>query len=315
MAQAIDDHRTVTDQLLKSGDEIGNALQPHHRLQEQEPAASTSSSQMISRKISDRGIKSPEKSGQKQQQSRQKKQELQVQKASACPSSCKKAADAKKSETGSQIDKQSASDSGRLFPFFIDTPIPRTVTPLSQLMQQAYQYPSYAVEATAVDCSFTHESICDLIHVRCRRCQFTESLQDRLGLQDSGDLTVSEFQDVGPIPCPNGCESNAKPVMLEFVFNLFFVIRDKTGQKVVVCLSTFSAIKLFGVTPKDALVKQTKRETVFKILEAICPKNPDDRVDNFLMWLLKPSAIGKTETRFFVLTVTSGCSASKVPTT
>lgn len=311
MAQAIDDHRIVTDQLLKSGDEIGDALQLHHRQQDEEQA-STSSSPIISKKISDRGIKSPEKSEQRQS-SHQKKQELQVRKGAPSPS--KKTADAKKLDTGFQIDSQSAADSGRLFPFFMDTPIPRTVTPLCQLMQQSYRYPSYAVEATAVDCSFTHQAICDLVHVRCGRCQFTESLQDRLGLQDTGDLTGSEFEAIGPIPCPNGCESDGKQVHLGFVFNLFFVIRDKSGQKMVVCLSTFSAIKLFGVSPKDALIKEAKRETVFKILEAICPKNLDDRADNFLMWLLKPYAIGKTATRFFVLTVTSGCSASKAPAT
>ena len=124
---------------------------------------------------------------------------------------------------------------------------------------------------------------------------------------------ASRFKKLDRIPCLDECHGkDGKETFLDFVFNLFFVIRDKNEQssEMVVSLSTFSAIKLFGVTPMDALMCEEKRAKVFQILQEICPKNEQDRHDNFLLWLIKAVAVGEGNTQFIVLTVTKGCSAT-----
>ena len=207
----------------------------------------------------------------------------------------------------------SEGEAARLFPSFIDTPIPLAVTPLSQLISlPSYQHPSYRVEAAAVDCSFAHERIGDLVHVTCRSCLATESLEDRVGPSIDAYLRAADRNgEPTAIPCLYGClDSTGDRLPLHLVFNLFFSIRDRDSPEVVVSLSTFSAVKLFGVSPKAALTDRCKREKVFKILQAICPANHLDRHDNFLTWLLRPIPVDEGYVRFNILTVTSGCSAS-----
>jgi hypothetical protein len=291
----------IIDQNAESGDENVCTSQ-------QEPVASTSSSssnpQPKQRKTSH---VQPEKSGDR------------------VPVSVEMRSSTSSSPSSSQIISQESATTvsllpdlspERLFPSFVDTPIPRTVTPLSEVVRLPYERPSYAMEAAATDCNFKHNDVCSLVHVHCRKCGYIDTLADRMG----GKMTdfvrkANRTKQLDVISCPDKSHANhsdADVPSLDFAFNLFFAIRDKQEKdsEMIVSLSTLSAIKLFGVTPMDALRFEEKRAKVFQILEEICPSDESHRPDNFLMWLVKAVPVGSIDSRFIVLTITKGCSGT-----
>ena len=193
-----------------------------------------------------------------------------------------------------------------LFPVFLDTPIPCTATPISTLTANPLEWMTHRLEAAAIDCNVKTDCISDIIHVRCRVCKFTQPLTDFLA--DEKDRFLRDAVATGCVGrklCPEGCSENETPAFLDYVYVLFLVLRDKedTEAQIVAHLSTFHAIKLFGVTPQDAISSLEKRERMFRILREIWPKREADRANNFLTWIIRVVPFDSKTSEFIVLTV------------
>lgn len=165
---------------------------------------------------------------------------------------------------------------------------------------------TYRLEAAAIDCNVKTYSISDIIHVRCRVCKFTQTLTDFLA--DDKDRFMRDAVITGSVgrkSCPKGCSENETPAFLDYVYVLFLVLRDKeeAEAQIVAHLSTFHAIKLFGVTPQDAISCLEKRERMFRILSEIWPKREADRQKNILTWIIRVVPFDKKTPEFIVLTV------------
>ena len=93
---------------------------------------------------------------------------------------------------------------------------------------------------------------------------------------------------------PRSASPENVPQPMKFLFKIVFVLQSTDLSTLLVVLESFSAVKVFGITPQKALVhSKDADEKLFKVLDTICPESWEDkrRTENVLNWIIKLHAI------------------------
>ena len=151
------------------------------------------------------------------------------------------------------------------------------------------------IRATAIESNFGNK-ISSVIFVCCPQCHFMDSLENHLTADERNEY-FSRVKNMSPrqierLDCPDCKETGNE---LDFVWNVLFVLRDDTGD-LVVRLTTFNAIKMFGILPSVALVDETAAKKVLLFIENICSAaelngEAYEERSRDINWLIKPVAV------------------------